>query len=225
MDQESLRGEPRPFSAEHAAYLVKWLRILFFWSLFSGITVGALKYDPIQIWIDSVFLNPQIITVCLELAGPAGAAFLFAKLGRMSSYYRCIMFLQIASVAVKLTLLGKGPNSPTWWAMSVLGLILGVVISHQYYHGHAEMLDMIHSALAEKWRKLWKWCVRLILGLPVGVLTALAFPTLGGILLMVSMLGLAILGILEFIYLWQTGSAFRDYAPEGQVLLMEAETL
>ena len=140
--------------------------------------------------------------------------FLFVKLGRMSSYYRCVMFVQIAFVAVNLALVDKGSNSPTWWAMSLLWWILAIVKTYQCYYGHAELLDAIRSPLAEKWRRLWKWSIGMNFGLLVGLLTMLVFSTLGMILLTVSLLGLIVLGVLELVYLWQTADRFRNYNSE-----------
>ena len=201
------------FPTERAAYLAKWLWVLFFWSLFSGIAIVAVQTDPVQILIqlrlESIIGSPDLVPVALRLTGIGGAAFLFVKLGRVSYCYRCTAFWLLLLAVVNLVLVGKGSNSPTWWAMNLLGLVAAVGRSHQSYHGHAELLDGLRPVLAKRWRRLWVWCIGLILGLPVGSLVARVFPSLGGNLLAVSVLGLAVVEILELICLWKTAAAFQ----------------
>lgn len=224
MNQASLRGEPRPFSAEHAAYLAKWLRSLFFWSLLAMVGRGALIYERLLARIHRVYyLYLDFAIIGVTVLATIAMAWVFWKLGKESTNYYCVVFLLAISLCVEVLLFEKGAAGPLWWGLRLLEA--GAVLANTYhrYQGHAEILERINNVQAEKWSRLWKWYIKLILAIPAGFLATRVFSAFGEILVLAALLGLAGLGILELVYLWQTASGFRDYAPEEQLFPAEAE--
>ena len=226
MKGEHLAEGARTMDSERKAYLSKWLRSLFFWSLVAMVGRGALIYERLLARIHRVYyLYLDFSIIGVTVLATIAMAWMFWKLGKESTCYYCVMFLLAISFCVEILLFEKGAAGPLWWGLRLLEAGAVFTGTYQQYQGHIEILKNVSTALAGKWRRLLKWWISLSLGLLAGMLTALIFPAFGGGLLLVSLGGLAVVGILELVYLWQTGSAFQSYAPKEHDFLPEAETL
>ena len=226
MNQESLHEKPQPFSAEHAVSLAKRLRILFFWSLLTMVGRGALICERLLARIYRVYyLYLDFAIIGVTVFATIAMAWVFWKLGKESTSYHCVMFLLAVSFCVEVLLFEKGAAGPLWWGLRLLEA--GAVLANTYhrYQGHTEILKRIHNAQAEKWSRLWKRYIKLIFAIPAGFLAIPVFSTFGEILMFAALLGLAGLGILELVYLWQTASVFRDVASERKRSPVETEPL
>lgn len=227
MNGEHLTEGARTMDSERKAYLSKWLRSLFFWSLVAMVGRGALIYERLLARIYKtyhLYLDFSIIGV--TVLATIAMAWVFWKLGKESTCYYCVVFLLAISFCVEVLLFEKGAAGPLWWGLRLLETGAALANAYHRYQGHAEILEGVSNELAHRWSVLWKWMVRLIAagvaGLLVGVLLS---SDLGAILVLAALVGVAVIGILELVYLWQTGSAVQSCTLKGHEFLPEAETL
>jgi len=206
MDWEHLKIEEKG----RAEFLAKWLRVLFYWTLFSGIVSGILESESILAFC----YHPELVTTVLAVLEIAGSIFIFAKLGKESSCYHAVILCLVMSLCVRLVLFGQGPKGPLWWGMQLLGVGVAFANTYNTWQGHIEILNGIHSRLADQWKILWKWCVRLLIGIPAGLLIGLIMEDLGAIVALVSLIGLIVVGVLNWVYLWKTVKVFQTYIPK-----------
>ena len=203
-------------------YLVKWLRILFFWILFADTGAAILLSEGVLRYCH----RPDLVTLAVSVFELAGSVLIFLKLGKESTCYLCVIFCLAASFCIETLLLNEGAGGPLWWGLRMLGIGVGLVNTYQQYRGHTEILEGINNELAAKWFGLWQWMVRLSVAGLVGLLIGyILVPSLGGILALAALIGFAVIRILELVYLWRTVAAFQNYVPKERRELMDEAAL
>ena len=74
-------------------------------------------------------------------------------------------------------------------------------------------MDLI---LSEKWRKLWRWYVGLLIAAAAGILIlfmglmAFAVLIIGAVVILAAAIGILVVGILKLVYLYRTAKVFRN---------------
>ena len=94
-------------------------------------------------------------------------------------------------------------------------LVVSLVGEYKTYYGFADVLDKCDALRAEKWRKLWYWQLGSLGALAVSIVFLLLFlfsvPTLGLILLLAAAVFSVVVGIMKYVYLYQTAKFFREF--------------
>ena len=114
---------------------------------------------------------PFIVTIGVAIA----SAYAYNKLGDYSKIFTVVMFLTLASLALKL-LVSYGGFGLFWsYPMYILQLVVAVSCYKMTFDAYAEMISPVDSVLEKKWLKMWP--LTLILYIPcysAAVILALA---------------------------------------------------
>ena len=124
----------------------------------------------------SVTLGLGLVTPLIVTLGVAAAsAYAYNKLGSYSKIFTVVMFLTLASLALKL-LVSYGGFGVFWsYPMYILQLVVAVSCYKMTFDAYAEMISPADSVLEKKWLKMWP--LTLILYIPcysAAVILALA---------------------------------------------------
>lgn len=124
----------------------------------------------------SVTLGLGLVTPLIVTLGVAAAsAYAYNKLGSYSKIFTVVMFLTLASLALKL-LVSYGGFGLFWsYPMYILQLVVAVSCYKMTFDAYAEMISPADSVLEKKWLKMWP--LTLILYIPcytVAVILSLA---------------------------------------------------
>ena len=82
--------------------------------------------------------------------------------------------------------------------------------SYFLYYGHAAVLEDFDVEFSEKWKKLWKWQIICLCGAVAGV-CLLFLWILGVLLVLASAIGIAVVSIVQMVYLYRMAVMFREY--------------
>lgn len=82
--------------------------------------------------------------------------------------------------------------------------------SYFLYYGHAAVLEDFDVEFSEKWKKLWKWQIICLCGAVAGV-CLLFLWILGVLLVLASAIGIAVVSIVQLVYLYRMAVLFREY--------------
>jgi len=212
--------------AKHAPLLGKWLWIMF-WLIIPGFIANVMKQNSILTWAPWLRIPGEILGFLCTLAG----VFILWQLRNVEVRYRTAAICNLVSGAILLllNLLPGDETSPVMMALSLVILIPAMAVSlyasYLTYHAHAAVLHGLHDELAEKWKRLWKWELGLILGLFACLLLLIISGILGLLALLVDAVGLLVVGILRLVYLYKTAQHFRDYAVAERIGLPDETTV
>lgn len=124
----------------------------------------------------SVTLGLGLVTPLIVTLGVAAAsAYAYNKLGSYSKIFTVVMFLTLASLALKLLVSYGGFGLFLSYPMYILQLVVAVSCYKMTFDAYAEMISPADSVLEKKWLKMWP--LTLILYIPcytVAVILSLA---------------------------------------------------
>lgn len=116
-------------------------------------------------------VTPLIVTIGVAIA----SAYAYNKLGDYSKIFTVVMFLTLASLALKL-LVSYGGFGLFWsYPMYILQLVVAVSCYKMTFDAYAELISPVDSVIEKKWLKMWP--LTLILYIPcysAAVILALA---------------------------------------------------
>lgn len=188
----------------------KWLMVYFWLQLMPLIPAVIAVISATN---ETLLLITEFLNYVLSGVG----VWILYKLGRQEDRFRTCaglsLILLVAGVVIQL--LGSEVAAYLW---AIPGGILDLVVTYQFMIGCAEILATTDTGLSEKWRKLWKWNVGLligsIIGFPVLIFLLAAVKNilvvlLSSILALGFAIALLVVVILQMVYLYQTARLFR----------------
>ena len=147
--------ESRTEPGNHIA--VKWLRALVYIRLVS-ILITLLDLLP---------LIPTVLISLVSWAGMITAALCLLRLAPFQDRYRKAALFRIGSVVCMLFSLLFFRST----LVSLASSVFSIIALYQEYYGHSGLLEDVDACLAQKWSKLFLWCI------VVSVLTAIISAT------------------------------------------------
>lgn len=197
--------------AEQAPVLGKWLWWMF-WLVVPRELASLMTMDRVVEILPGLDLAGALLTV---LCGLACGWFLW-KLGPVLRDYRTAALCQFVNVAASVAAQALGLRDAVA-LLPALGLIgLGMFRDYKVYHAHAQVLTGVDDALAEKWRRLWKYLIWILWGMGGALLLMIVSPLLGLLALVAATVALVAVAVTEMVYLWRTAKVFRGFcAPDG----------
>ena len=195
--------------AQQAPILGKWLWIIFWLIIPNSIASVMTNQTMIQYFPELHFPGRILTAICSAVYG-----FSLLKLASVElSYKKAGIFVLITSaVSVLVALITGTAETPTWTLLLTIPAAIVALIGEYYvYHANAAVLEGIENELSEKWCKLWQWNIGLYLGLFGCVVIMLILPLLGALALLAAAIGLAVIGILQLVYLYRTAKVFREF--------------
>lgn len=196
--------------AKRAPVLGKWLWILF-WLVIPS-TIGSLMANENlvsvlpELWIPGQIIN----AICSLIYGA-----ILLRLGSEEDRYRTagICTLIAGGVSAAVALINGPAEDITWTLLIVLPAAVAAVIGkYNEYMAHSAVLTGVDNELSHKWEVLWKWYIGSFLGIFGCILLLLIIPLLAVIALIGAFIAVAVVGILDLVYLYRTARSFRDYS-------------
>lgn len=126
-----------------------------------------------------------------------------------------------AGICMLISAAGNGLAAPfagsTFvWSFVIASAAYAALLVGAFYEfgAHAAVLSEVDRALAEKWKKLWRWCVGMFLGMEGSVVICLANAALGLLVGLCASIGSVVVSILRLGYLCRTAKRLREL-PSG----------
>lgn len=204
------REEVRP----SAPLLGKGIWILF-WMFIPSILANIMSNETLIEWMPVLYLPGQTLQIaCLVIYN-----LVLLKMSPAERRYRTagICGMISAGMTVVLLLIPGSGESVAWTALLAFPAAI-VAFAGEYYEyaGHAEVLSGVDLILSEKWRKLWRWYVGLLIAAAAGILIlfmglmAFAVLIIGAVVILAAAIGILVVGILKLVYLYRTAKVFRN---------------
>ena len=202
------------YTKEQAQFLSKWYKVLF-WLVIPGIAANLLTNENIVTEVPALYWPGQILTVLYAVA----YGWVLLQLAAENSRYRKAGIWLIVSTillvfADALANVGVGAA-----AISLLiGLVavgLSIAGAYQEYQGHSEILSDVDAVLSEKWLKLWKWYVIVLVVSFAGMLLIFLSAILGVLAMLFAAIAALVLSVLELVYLYRQAKLFESIAGQN----------
>lgn len=197
---------------KRATFYSKWLWPLF-WLVIPSTIAGIMTNDTIIKYFPALFFPGAILQTASTLAYGA----ILLKLSQEEDMYRIPGILRLgcgALVGIFDLLLGMPLSSVI--VLALPAAIANLVSEYMEITAHSGILADLDGALSEKWSALWKWRIRLYGGLLGCVLLVLISRVLGLLALIAVLIGLAVIGVLKLVYLYQTANVFSNHLRDSE---------
>lgn len=199
-----------------APLLGKWLWVLFW--LFIPNEIGTLmSSDRVMAAFPLMGMAGELL---LLLCGLAYAVILW-RLRKTGERYCTAAVCQGISAVAAVCLAAvdaRDTEGGLTFLVTLPVLTAALLATYQEFNAHAEVLDGVDDTLAEKWRKLWKWHIGLLIGVFACILIA---GLLGAVVMLAGAIGVAVVSVLKLVYLYRTAKLFREYIPFEKEALPE----
>lgn len=206
MAEASAKEEKEVQKREKAKVLGKWLWILF-WLLIPNIIAGIMSAESLKPISPKMYYFGTILGVAVEVV----YCVILFKLRHIEEKYGRAAICTIAGVV--LAVIGLILTEELL-VFAVLFLIATVTVSlastYFLYYAHAAVLEDFDVEFSGKWKTLWKWQV-ICLGVAVAGSCLLFLGVLAALLVLVSAIGIAVISIVQLVYLYRMAVLFREY--------------
>ncbi len=206
-------AEEKEYIAEYAPIMSKWFMILFISMVVSNISF-IFTSDAIHEHFPSFYVICSVITgICTILY----SVILFILSKVHERYTIAGICAVINSLYHFIEILAFKGDTPTWFALiSLVCYISMIVEGYHFFNATSDTLMGVDNMLAAKWSDLWKWYKWMMIGVISSVVLILIAPVIGLIVMLVSVIGIIIIDIIKFVYIFQTGKAFKKVTGELQ---------
>ena len=186
-----------------APVLGKWLTVLFW--LFIAFEAVSLPLSFVQENTPGLVM----LSAILELAGTVACGLVFLLLSAEERCYKWagILFMVTGLVQGLVNLLEETPLSVM---LTLAAAVLGLVTRYYELNAYAESVSNVDQALSEQFLSLWKWflwCCGAMIG---GIILALLLPILGILLTLGGTIGIFVLSLFKFAYVYRAAKRFRE---------------
>ncbi len=217
MDAEQRQNE---LMAEQAAVLGRWLWILF-WLVVPANIAGIMKNERMLSFSADVYLIGQIASAVCAVAYGA----ILLKLSSVEEGYRIagICSLITSAISILVVIIYGSAKAPTA-SLVITGpaLIVALIREYNEYNAHSSVLRGVDDELSGKWTELWKWFIRCMVGLLGSILFLAIAYAVGVVILIGTIIGMLIVGVVKLVYMYRTAKVFREY-PATAVRMEDAE--
>ena len=194
--------------ARRAPVLGKWLWLLF-WLVIPSTVGGLLSNDTVTELMPALNLPGQLLGALCNLA----AGLILLKLGDEEDGYHTagVCTLIAAGANLLATILSGGADVRWTLLITIPAAVFGMVGQYHEYMSHGAVLTGVDNELAEKWEKLWKWYLGIMLSLIGSILVMLIASVLGLLIAAAAAIGLVVVEIIRLVCLFRTAHIFRNY--------------
>lgn len=192
----------------HAAVLGKWLWILFWLIIPSGIA-GILGNENIVGNESGVYVVGLLLSMVVSIV----YGVILLQLQDVEAKYRFAGMFSILSAILAIVLELIPMENPFLILLAgAPAVILGLVAKYYEFYGHAAVLMDFDSTFSQKWLTLWKWNCIIIAVLVVSVFLGMFMLLLTALLLLACSVGILVISIVQLVYLYKMAKLFREYA-------------
>lgn len=190
-----------------AAFLAPWVSRLFWLFIFANVA-SLITIEQLVALVPALKLPGQLLNMAVNV----GYFLILLKMAPEEPRFKTAAWCMLATAAVNflfLVVLGKD-KLPLLISLPLLPVAL--VGEYNGFYGFGDALSGMEPQLSDKWYKLWKWyigCYGALLGC---ILLAYIVPILAVILVLAAIIGLAVIGIIQIVYVYRTAKALDSYA-------------
>lgn len=191
---------------EKAKVLGKWLWLLF-WLLIPNIIAGIMSNESLKPISPTMYYIGTILGIVVEIIYCI-VLFMLRHVEKKYGRAAICTIVGVVLAAIGLVLMEE------LLVFAVLFMFATVAVSlagsYFLYYGHAAVLEDFDVEFSEKWEKLWKWQIICLCGAVAGV-CLLFLWILGVLLVLASAIGIAVVSIVQMVYLYRMAVMFREY--------------
>lgn len=192
---------------QKALFLGKWIRILF-WIIIPITLADLMTINIVALRFPLLYL----IGLILKFVCPIVYGLIILKMSSENGHYHTsgLCYLVVAVINV-IAAFSPSRDMQALLILTLPATVIGLVAKYHEFRGHAEVLCDVDADLSEKWIILWKRYISII-GIMLGcsILMMIA-PIIGSLLLFVAAIGMIVVSVLQLVYLYKSGKAFREY--------------
>ena len=188
----------------NAGAIGKWMGMLFF-IMIVGVIVSSLSLDMVLEHMPQLVVPSFVLSV---LVAVVYAGILFV----MSSFnysYKVAGIAAIISLVPSVIAFIIGGDTAVGTIFKVIALVVSMISWYSEIDGHASVLADVDNILADKWRNVWNATICARLAMICGIFLMFIAMNLGANLYIVGSVGIVIVEILKFVYLYKTSNAFK----------------
>lgn len=197
-------------NAAKYSFTEKWIRLLFL-TIIPSTIFGILSHETIS------GIIPILGTI--GNIGKVGCSLLYGliliKLSSEYDYYKAAGITYILSILISFVEVNNYIGSSLF--VSSVAIILSISSTYFEFTGHTDILSKEDYLMSANWNKLKKWTIILYAIALISVIFIFFFPILTLLSTFVSMIGILVVEIVKFIYLYKTANIFKKLAEEENV--------
>ena len=187
-----------------APILAKLIGLLF-WTMIASVLASVLTLDMTLEIMPSLELPGFVLGVVISVI----YAVILLILSKTSHSYQLAGICWIVSQVFSVVSYVIGKDNILNTVLKILALIIVLVASYSEFDAHANVLYDVDNGLADKWRTLWNMTVCARLAMILGIVLLFIMMNLGANLVILGSLGILVVDILKFVYLYMTSKAFK----------------
>lgn len=178
-----------------------------FWLLIPNIISGILTNENLGGRSKTLFIIGTVIQIVCLIA----YAFFLWQLQTEEELYRTGAIIYLAGVVWTLvnSLFLKTSSVVLSIVFGLIGLVISLAQIYFVYEAHSSIVEEIDPELSEKWMKLRKRYF-IALGVVAASVVLLFIPVLAGICAIVGAIMVAVMGILELVYLYRSAQVCKS---------------
>lgn len=196
-----------------AMVLGKWLWV-YFWLMIASSVPGIIAV------VEEMTMTGTIIGTVIGWIISAVMVYAMFQLGTQQERLRTCAILNAVALAAQIILyfVDSEVLNDLW---NIPSFIMGLVVSYQLMHGCGDALAGVDNEQSNKWYRLWKWYVSLLIGGVVGVPAVISmsvfaeneFLLIIAVIAMLAWAGMLIVQLVkEYVYIYRTAKIFRGIA-------------
>lgn len=188
----------------NAGAIGKWMGMLFLIMVVSAI-VSILSLDMV------LEKMPQLAVLGFVLSALVAAVYagILLVMSSVSYSYKVAGIAAIISLVPSVIAFIIGGDTAVGTIFKIIALVVSMISWYSEIDGHASILADVDSNLADKWRNVWNFTICARLAVICGIFLMFIAMNLGAKLFIVGSVGIVIVEILKFVYLYKTSKAFK----------------
>ncbi len=196
---------------ERSTFLTKWLWILF-WLVIPSFVAESMSTFGLKSDSNTIHMVGAIMSALTSATYGA----ILLRISSVEEKYRPAGICTLAIVGISvLDIILNALNLPEVerfsLALAVPIIILGLYSTYKEFYAHAAVLIGIDFNLSEKWERLWKWRIRILIVTVVSFLLLFLSILLGLVLIFSCAIAALVLSILKLVYLYSTAERLSIY--------------
>lgn len=206
LDKMKREKQNREMLSSRAELLGKWMRRLFL-LVIPMVLSAVLSSNTVRSMLPGVYNFGSILNVLIFLLYGIFLLKMSPEEGRYKTAGMCrIVVSIIGAISIFIA------SDTTVMLIGAVTFIFSITGEHNEYKGHSAVLKDIDDDLSEKWEKLWKWYIGMLIAVVAGMVVMFLMAVLGIIVLLVALIGLIVVSLVKIVYIYHSADALNTYA-------------
>ena len=190
---------------EKAPFFTKWLTYLF-WLVVPNVISNIMTNNTFETNAPGIYFIGNIINIIVVFI----YAFILLQLSKEEKLYKNAVICRGITILTAILLLLTDINSII--IITGIAAIVFMFIGEYYeYKAHSHVLVGIDDVLSEKWNRLWKWYIGVIVAFAAGIVLIFISVIIAAFLIIASEIGILVVGIMKLVYLYRMSKVFEEY--------------